>query len=95
MTISCRSILPVELHDPGLNAQRKRYVLLNAKDLWVDGGLPGWIPPPDGKVLLTARHPRQLRSLQYHGYTPRERAFFRQTDVSIRLIDTGAADPTP
>ena len=65
----------------------KRYVLLNAKDIWIKSGGTGWTPPPRGKVLLRARHPRQLRSMQYQGYTPEQRTFLRSVDFSIRLID--------
>ena len=86
---SSRAFLPEELNEPVLDGRPKRYVLLNARDIWIDGGPPGWIPPPEGKVLLSARHPRQLRSLQYHGYTPGERALLRRIDLSIQLIDTG------
>ena len=71
----------------------ERYVLLNAKDIWMPGGRAGWRPPPAGKVLFAAKHPRQLPSMQYHGYTPRQRAFLRAVDFSIQLIDTKSTDP--
>ena len=67
----------------------KRYVLLNARDIWIDGQ-PGVKDVPAGRVVATWRHPRQWRALQYHGYTAEQRAFIRTTDISIRLIDTSA-----
>jgi hypothetical protein len=66
----------------------RRYVLLNAKDIWVPEGASETTPPPAGKVLLTVRHPRQLPALQYHGYRPEEREFLRSIDLSIKLVDT-------
>jgi hypothetical protein len=78
----------IEARDPG-----KRYVLLNAKDIWTEDKLPGWKPPPRGPVLLQTPHPRQLRALQYQGYTPGQRLLLRHIDFSIQLIDTQAARP--
>jgi hypothetical protein len=66
----------------------KRYVLVNAKDIWVPEGASEAVPPPPGTVLFSTGHPRALRSLQYHGYRSAERAFLRSVDVSITLIDT-------
>jgi hypothetical protein len=68
----------------------KRYVLVNARDIWFEGE-PGAKPLPDGRVVATWRHPRQLPLLQYHGYTPAQRAFIRSEDASIKLIDRGGA----
>lgn len=65
----------------------RRYVLLNARDIWIDGEL-GVTPDPKGTVVASWRHPRQLQAMQYHGYTPEQRAFLRTVDPSIRLIDT-------
>jgi hypothetical protein len=70
-----------------------RYVLVNAGDIWFGTGRQRWLPPPKGRVLLLAAHPRQLRSLQYHGYTPEDRAFLRRVDASIQLIDTRPEGP--
>jgi hypothetical protein len=69
---------------------QERYVLVNAKDIWLDAG-DDFVTSnlPAGATLMQARHPRQLRSLQYHGYTARQRTFLRGIDFSIRLIDTG------
>jgi hypothetical protein len=65
-----------------------RCVLLNAKDIWVPEGASESTPPPAGTVLFATPHPRQLSSMQYHGYRPEERAFLRSLDLSIKLIDT-------
>ena len=70
-------------------APDKRYVLVNARDIWFEGE-PGVKPVAEGRVIASWRHPRQLRFMQYHGYTPAERRFMRSTDVSMRLIDRGA-----
>jgi hypothetical protein len=78
-------LIPAEVPDTP-----KRYVLVNARDIWFEGE-PGANPLPAGRVIATWRHPRQLRLLQYHGYTPAERAFMRTEDASIRLIDRGGA----
>jgi hypothetical protein len=86
---SARTFLPDELTNPQPGGSPKRYVLLNARDIWIEGGLPGRIPPPAGTVLLSARHPRQLRSLQFHGYTPRQRENLRSFDFSMQVVDTG------
>jgi hypothetical protein len=64
----------------------KRYVLVNARDLWFRGE-PATRPLPPGRVIASWRHPRELRFLQYHGYTALQRAFVRSADVSMRLID--------
>lgn len=79
--------LPIESGRPESTSTPKRYVLLNASDIWIEGEL-GVKPPPRGRILLTARHPRQLRAMQYHGYTPEQRTFLRSVDFSIQLIDT-------
>jgi hypothetical protein len=66
----------------------RRYVLLNAKDIWLLEDAHVATAPPPGRVLFSIPHPRQLRSMQFHGYGPKERAFLRSTDVSMKLIDT-------
>ena len=66
--------LPVDPEDAAAAGARKRYVLLNAKDIWTDHKLPGWKPPPRGQVLFQTRHPRQLRALQYPGLHTRSAA---------------------
>lgn len=81
--------LPLEAESPGHPAAARRYVLLNAKDIWVPDGASAAAAVPSGKVLFAVRHPRQLPILQYHGYRPEERAFLRSVDLSIKLIDTG------
>jgi hypothetical protein len=66
----------------------KRYVLLNARDIWFEGE-PGVRPLPEGRVIATWRHPRQLPFMQYHGYNPAQRTFMRTVDASIQLVDRG------
>jgi hypothetical protein len=78
-------LVPAEVPDTP-----KRYVLVNARDIWFEGE-PGRKPLPAGRVVATWRHPRQLPLLQYHGYTPAQRAFMRSEDASIRLIDRAGA----
>jgi hypothetical protein len=72
---------------PGTMSAR-RYVLLNAKDIWLVEDAHVATAPPPGRVLFSIPHPRQLRSMQFHGYGPQERAFLRSTDLSMKLIDT-------
>jgi len=80
--------LPVAADEPKNPVAGRRYVLVNAKDIWVPGGADEVHAPPRGQVIFSTRHPRQLRSMQYHGYLPAERAFLRSVDLSIKLIDT-------
>jgi hypothetical protein len=88
---TAEAFLPPEIRAPlTASARAKRYVLLNAVDIWPKGGELEEGAFPAGRQLLVARHPRQLRLLQYHGYTPVERRFLRSTDFSMRLIDTEA-----
>ena len=82
--------LPVDPEQTAVAGARKRYVVLNARDIWMDDKLPGWKPPPRGEVLLRTPHPRQLRALQYQGYTPGQRLLLRHLDFSMQLIDTQA-----
>ena len=79
---------PAEVPVPG-----KRYVLVNASDIWFEGE-PGVKPVAEGRVIASWPHPRQLRFMQYHGYTPAQRRFLRSTDASMRLIDRGAGQPS-
>jgi hypothetical protein len=78
---------PADVPTPG-----KRYVLVNARDLWFEGE-PGVKPVAGGRVIASWRHPRQLPFMQYHGYTPAQRRFMRSTDASMRLIDREAGPP--
>jgi hypothetical protein len=81
--------LPLEPETPGAGTMNaRRYVLLNAKDIWLLEDAHAATAPPPGRVLFSVPHPRQLRSMQFHGYGPRERAFLRSTDLSMKLIDT-------
>jgi hypothetical protein len=73
-------------------AAGKRFVLVNARDIWFEGE-PGVKPVAEGRVIASWRHPRQLRFMQYHGYTPAQRRFMRSADVSMRLIDRGDGPP--
>lgn len=75
-------------------ARPSRYVLTDAQDIWVPGGASESVARPEGKVLLSTRHPRQLKSMQYHGYQPAERRFLRSIDFPIQLIDTQPDRPT-
>ena len=81
--------LPLQADRADSPAAARRYVLLNAKDIWVPDGASKAASPPAGTVLFAVRHPRQLPIMQYHGYRPEERAFLRSIDLSIKLIDTG------
>jgi hypothetical protein len=87
--VTASTFLPPEIADARFDPLRPtRYVLVNATDLWVHGRVERLQPPPEGRVLLSVRHPRALPSRQYHGYTPGQRSFLRSIDLSIRLIDT-------
>jgi len=65
----------------------KRYLLLNAKDIWLESQQPSVVPQPAGVVVYRTRHPRQLFLYQYHGYTDQVREWVRRTDLSIQLVD--------
>jgi hypothetical protein len=80
--------LPLQDNAPDSPVSSRRYVLLNAKDIWVPEGAREATAQPAGTVLFAFKHPRQLAGLQYHGYRPEERAFLRSVDLSIKLIDT-------
>jgi hypothetical protein len=80
-----RFFFPADVPAPG-----KRFVLVNARDIWFEGE-PG--VKPVAEVIASWRHPRQLRFMQYHGYTPAQRRFMRSADVSMRLIDRGDGPP--
>jgi hypothetical protein len=83
--------LPFDAESPSAATMNpRRYVLLNAKDIWLLDDAYTVTAPPPGRVLFSLPHPRQLRSMQFHGYGPHERAFLRSTDLSMKLIDTGA-----
>jgi hypothetical protein len=67
--------------------QPTRYVLLNAQYL---EKIHGAKTPPQGRVVLRFAHPMQFAPYQYDEFTARERALIRQTDISMRLVDTTA-----
>ncbi len=69
--------------------QASRYIMLNAQYLYPIEGIK---KTPPGKVLFRTSHPLEFLPCQYEGYTPIERSIIRTTDISIRLIDTHAAD---
>ena len=47
-----------------------------------------FVPPPvAGTVLLERPHPLEYLPYQYEGYTPRQRAALRMTDIHMRLVD--------
>jgi hypothetical protein len=71
--------------------ETKRYVVLNGFDIWPESDRFRAAAAPPGEVLDAVTHPRQLRSLQYQGFTPTQRKYLRATDVSIRVIDTHRA----
>ena len=75
----------------GESVEAKRYVLLNARDIWIETTTNVWNPPPPGRTVFAVTHPRQLPAVHYHGYTPAQRDFLRRSDVSIQLIDIGAS----
>jgi hypothetical protein len=83
--------LPVDVTRSTIAA--RRFILVNAKDIWTDEQPPRWKPPPRGSVVLRTPHPRQSPSMQYHGYTPSQRLLLRHLDFSIQLIDTQPASP--
>ena len=64
-----------------------RYVLFDVMDLWVDQRIERLVIPPLGHVLRQSANPRQDSIWQYHGFTPRQRQFLRQIDVSMRLFE--------
>src|SRR5262249_51155234 len=64
-------------------------LLLNAQHLYPVTGVK---PPPDGEVLYATRHPLQFLPYQYEGWNRRERAFLREADITIRLIDPRSID---
>jgi hypothetical protein len=67
--------------------QGSRYILLNARYLHP---VLGTKPPPEGRVLLRARHPFEYEPYQYESHTKAERHILRSTDISMRLVDTGS-----
>ncbi len=66
-----------------------RVVLLNAQHLYP---VRGTREAPAGRVLLQAEHPMAFRPYQYEGYTPPERAWLREADLSMRVLEL-APDP--
>jgi hypothetical protein len=62
--------------------------VINGTDIWPERQLTSVLPLPSGVVVSAFRHPRQLPMLQYHGFTPRQRALFRSVDISIKVVDT-------
>lgn len=80
--------LPLEPPNADGTGEGKRYVVLNGYDIWPETDRFRAVPPPPGAVVFSTPHPRQLRALQFQGFTPTQRAYLRTTDVSIRVIDT-------
>ncbi|HTS18697.1 MAG TPA: hypothetical protein VMP11_14070 [Verrucomicrobiae bacterium] len=72
---------------PTTDSGSSRYVLVNAEYL---APVLGPKAPPEGHVLMRFAHPTQFLPYQYEEFTPREREILRETDISIRLIDTSA-----
>jgi hypothetical protein len=70
---------------PEAEAQKRRFVLLNAQYLYPALGVA---PPVAGITVERTRHPLEYLPNQYEGYGPKGRAILRSTDISMRLIDT-------
>ncbi len=81
------------LEGPPLTNARveSRWLLVNAQHLYHPRA-PKALPP--GTVVLRFTHPLQFLPYQYEGFEPMERQVLRTNDISIRLIDTGAASAT-
>jgi hypothetical protein len=62
-----------------------RYVLLNTRYLHP---VLGPKAPPEGEVIIRAPHPLEFLPYQYESFTALERRILRETDISMRLIDT-------
>ncbi len=88
-TVDSTSAMFLPLENDDRQRTGARYLLVNARDIWIEGP-PGIKPQPAGMIIATWRHPRQLKLLQYHGYSADQRRFLREHDVAIRLIDTAA-----
>jgi hypothetical protein len=65
-----------------------RYILYSVEYLYP---IRGPKPARSGAVLVRAAHPLQFLPYTYEGYTPTERSVLRSTDISMRLVDTGAS----
>lgn len=74
---------------PGSSGTTSRYVLVNAQYLARFSGVKA-IPP--GVILLRFAHPTEFKPHQYEEFTPAQRDILRQTDISMRLVDT-AVEP--
>jgi hypothetical protein len=85
-TIDCLK-LEVEFAPSSAAPQSTRYVLLNAQYL---ARIQEAKLPPQGAVVLRFAHPMQFTPYQYEEFTPSERQLIRSTDISMRLVDTGA-----
>ncbi len=66
-----------------LPVSRPDLVLVNAQGLYPAYRYLGY---PPGRTLLRVEHPASFLPFQYEGHSPRERAFLRRHDLSIRLI---------
>jgi hypothetical protein len=70
-------------------SDRRRYVVVNDRDIWIDGDrLPTPRPIP-GRLVYRTTHPRQLFIYQYHGYKEELRRVLRRIDLSTQVIDRG------
>lgn len=65
---------------------QSRYVLVNAAHLYP---ILGTTPAPPGFEIIRFRHPLQYAPYQYEGLTAAERRVVNESDIAIRLIDTG------
>jgi hypothetical protein len=69
----------------GSSGATSRYVLVNAQYLARFSEVKA-IPP--GVVLLRFAHPTEFKPHQYEEFTRAQRDILRQTDISMRLVDT-------
>lgn len=50
---------------------------------------------PEGQTTLSAAHPLEYLPYQYDGFTPRQRAILRSTDIRMRLVRLSAPRSVP
>ena len=68
-----------------------RFVLVNADYLYPPRG---HLPLPAGTTVLSFPHPLQYVPYQFEGFRAYERRILAESDISLRLIDRGAAAPS-
>lgn len=75
-----------------LPVTRPDLALVNAQMLYPVRDFIGW---PAGTTLLNIQHALSYPPFQYECHTPRERAFLRIHDISIRLIKLASLAALP